>query len=102
MKVAIVHYWLVGMRGGEKGVEALCDMFPQADIFTHVYVPDAVSEKIRRHRITPTFINKLPGAARRYKNYLPFMPLALEQLDLSSYDLIISSESGTAKGIIAV
>jgi glycosyltransferase involved in cell wall biosynthesis len=101
MKVAIVHYWLVGMRGGEKVVEALCDMFPQADIFTHVYVPDAVSEKIRRHRIIPTFINKLPGAARRYKNYLPFMPLALEQLDLSSYDLVISSESGPAKGIIA-
>jgi glycosyltransferase involved in cell wall biosynthesis len=100
MKVAIVHYWLVGMRGGEKVVEALCDMYPQADIFTHVYDPAAVSDKIRRHRIIPTFINSLPRAARMYKNYLPLMPLALEQLDLRGYDLIISSESGPAKGIV--
>jgi len=100
MKVAIVHYWFVGMRGGEKVVEALCDIFPQADIFTHVYVPDAVSETIRRHRVTTTFIGSLPFAARLYKRYLPLMPLALEQLDLRGYDLIISSESGPAKGII--
>ncbi len=100
MKVAIVHYWLVGMRGGEKVVETLCEMYPQADIFTHVYVPDKVSEKIRRHRIIPTFINSLPRAAKMYKTYLPLMPLALEQLDLRGYDLVISSESGPAKGII--
>jgi glycosyltransferase involved in cell wall biosynthesis len=100
MKVAIVHYWLVGMRGGEKVVEALCEMYPQADIFTHVYVPEMVSERIRRHRIIPTFINALPRAARMYKTYLPLMPLALEQLDLRGYDLIISSESGPSKGII--
>jgi glycosyltransferase involved in cell wall biosynthesis len=100
MKVAIIHYWLVGMRGGEKVVEALCEMYPQADIFTHVYVPELVSERIRKHRIIPTFINSLPRAARMYKNYLPLMPLALEQLDLSGYDLIISSESGPAKGIV--
>jgi len=100
MKVAIIHYWLVGMRGGEKVVEALCEMYPQADIFTHIYVPEMVSETIRRHRITQTFINGLPRAARMYKAYLPLMPLALEQLDLSGYDLIISSESGPAKGII--
>jgi glycosyltransferase involved in cell wall biosynthesis len=100
MKVAIVHYWLVGMRGGEKVVEALCDMYPQADIITHVYDSAAVSDKIRQHRIIPTFINSLPRAAKMYKNYLPLMPLALEQLDLRGYDLIISSESGPAKGII--
>jgi glycosyltransferase involved in cell wall biosynthesis len=101
MKVAIIHYWLVGMRGGEKVVEALCEMYPQADIFTHVYVPEMVSDRIRQHRIIPTFINALPRAARMYKIYLPLMPLALEQLDLRGYDLIISSESGPAKGIIA-
>ena len=100
MKVAIVHYWLVGMRGGEKVVEALCGMFPQADIFTHVYVPDAVSEDIRGHRVTTSFIGRLPAAARLYKRYLPLMPLALEQLDLRGYDLVISSESGPAKGVI--
>ncbi len=100
MKVAIVHYWLVGMRGGEKVIEALCEMYPQADIFTHVYVPEMISDKINRHNIIPTFINALPRAARMYKTYLPLMPLALEQLDLRRYDLIISSESGPAKGII--
>jgi glycosyltransferase involved in cell wall biosynthesis len=100
IRVAIVHYWLVGMRGGEKVVEALCDMFPQADIFTHVYVPDAVSEKIRRHKVSTSFINSLPRAAHFYKRYLPLMPMALEQLDLAGYDLVISSESGPAKGVI--
>jgi glycosyltransferase involved in cell wall biosynthesis len=101
MKVAIVHYWLVGMRGGEKVVEALAEMYPQADIFTHVYVPEMISEKIREHRIIPTFINALPRASKMYKTYLPLMPLALEQCDLRGYDLVISSESGPAKGIIA-
>lgn len=100
MKVAIVHYWLVGMRGGEKVVEALCEMYPQADIFTHVYVPEMVSDRIRQHRIIPTYINALPRAARMYKSFLPLMPLALEQLDLRGYDLVISSESGPSKGII--
>jgi glycosyltransferase involved in cell wall biosynthesis len=101
MKVAIVHYWFVGMRGGEKVLEALCEMYPEADIFTHVYVPEMVSERIRRHKVTPTFINSLPRASKMYKTYLPLMPLALEQLDLRGYDLIISSESGPSKGIIA-
>jgi glycosyltransferase involved in cell wall biosynthesis len=100
MKVAIIHYWLVGMRGGEKVIEALCEMYPQADIFTHVYDPEMVSDRIRQHRVIPTFINALPRAAKMYKTYLPLMPLALEQIDLSGYDLIISSESGPAKGII--
>src|SRR5580698_4377230 len=101
MKIAIIHYWLVGMRGGEKVIEALCEMYPQADIFTHVYVPEMVSHRIRQHRIIPTFINALPRPAKMYKTYLPLMPLALEQLDLSGYDLILSSESGPAKGVIA-
>lgn len=100
MKVAIIHYWLVGMRGGEKVVEALCSLFPQADIFTHVYAPDAVSDVIRAHRVSTSFISRLPRPQKSYKSYLPLMPLALEQLDLRGYDLIISSESGPAKGII--
>jgi len=100
MRVAIIHYWLVGMRGGEKVVEALCDMYPQADIFTHVYVPEMVSDKIRSHKIIPSFINSLPRASKMYKNYLPLMPMALEHLDLRGYDLVISSESGPAKGVI--
>lgn len=100
MRVAIVHYWLVTMRGGEKVVESLCELFPQADIFTHVYDPEAISPAIRRHKVTTTFIQKLPWATKKYQYYLPLMPLALEQLDLRDYDLVISSESGPAKGVI--
>lgn len=100
MRVAIIHYWLVGMRGGEKVLEALCDIFPNADIFTHVYDPSAMSDKINSRNIKTTFIGSMPYARRMYKKYLPLMPLALEQLDLSEYDLVISSESGPAKGII--
>ncbi|MDQ6702559.1 MAG: glycosyltransferase [Pseudomonadota bacterium] len=100
MRVAIVHYWLVSMRGGEKVIEALCRIFPEADIFTHVYAPEMVSEEIRKHKVVTTFINSLPRARRYYKHYLPLMPLALEQIDLRGYDLVISSESGPAKGIV--
>nr|WP_254803893.1 glycosyltransferase [Methylobacterium sp.]USU34677.1 glycosyltransferase [Methylobacterium sp.] len=100
MKVAIVHYWLVGMRGGEKVLEALCEMYPDADIFTHVVDPSVISETIRRHRIQTSFIARLPFAKRLYKAYLPLMPMALEHLDLRGYDLILSSESGPAKGIV--
>lgn len=100
MKIALVHYWLVSMRGGERVLECLCELFPDADIYTHVYDPGAVSETIRRHRVRTSFINNLPRARHWYPNYLPLMPLALETLDLSDYDLVISSESGPAKGII--
>lgn len=99
-RVAIIHYWLVSMRGGEKVLEALCRLFPQADIFTHAYDPQKISPAIRQHNIITTFIGSLPRARRLYKHYLPLMPLALEQLDLRGYDVIISSESGPAKGII--
>jgi glycosyltransferase involved in cell wall biosynthesis len=75
-------------------------MFPQADVFTHVHVPGAISSTIEQHKIITTFVSKLPRPARFYKSYLPLMPMALEQLDLRGYDLIISSESGPAKGII--
>jgi glycosyltransferase involved in cell wall biosynthesis len=100
VRIALVHYWLVGMRGGERVLEALCELYPQADVFTHVYEPSAISEKIRSHRVRTTFIQKLPFATKLYKQYLPLMPCALEQLDLHDYDLVISSESGPAKGII--
>lgn len=100
MKIAIVHYWLVGMRGGEKVLESLCRLYPDADIFTHVYDPAAMSATIKAHKVQTSFIARLPFAARNYRSYLPLMPLALEQLDLRGYDVIISSESGPAKGII--
>lgn len=100
MRVALIHYWLTSMRGGEKVLEALLELFPQADIFTHVLVPEKISPAILKHRITTSFIHKLPFAGRHYQKYLPLMPLALEQFDLRDYDLVISSESGPAKGVI--
>jgi glycosyltransferase involved in cell wall biosynthesis len=100
MKIAIIHYWLVGMRGGEKVLEALCDIFPGADVFTHVHRPAKLSQTLNRRSIRTTFIDRLPFAGTQYQKYLPLMPLALEQLDLSAYDLVISSESGPAKGVI--
>jgi glycosyltransferase involved in cell wall biosynthesis len=99
-RVAIVHYWLVTMRGGERVLESLLRLFPEADIYTHVYDPAGVSDMIRARTVRTTFINDLPGARRHYQKYLPLMPVALEQLDLTGYDLVISSESGPAKGVI--
>lgn len=99
-RVALVHYWLVSMRGGERVLERLLDMFPGADVFTHVYDPEKVSSKIRAANVRETFIGRLPGARKHYQKYLPLMPMALEELDMRGYDLVISSESGPAKGII--
>ncbi len=99
-RVALVHYWLVGMRGGERVLERLLRLFPQADIFTHVYDPARMSEALRGARVQESFIGRLPGARKHYQKYLPLMPMALEELDLRAYDLVISSESGPAKGVI--
>jgi len=100
MRVAIVHYWLVKMRGGEKVLENLCKIYPNADIYTDVYDKDKISRIINNHAIKTTFINYLPFSIRLYKFYLPLMPLALKLLNLKKYDLIISSESGPSKGFI--
>jgi len=81
-------------------LESLCRMFPDADVFTHVVDRDAISKDIASHTIKTTFISRLPAPRRMYQAYLPFMPMALEQLDLTGYDLVISSESGPAKGIV--
>ncbi len=99
-RIALVHYWLVNMRGGEKVLESLCKMYPEADIFTHVCHRESLSPLLQDRRIYTTFIQKLPFAVRHYQKYLPLMPLALEQLDLTGYDLVISSESGPAKGVL--
>jgi len=99
-RVAICHYWLVRMRGGEKVLEALCDLFPQADIYTHVVDRSAISPKLAKHNIYETRIGRLPFAKKLYQKYLPLMPRALEEVDLSGYDLVISSEAGPAKGVI--
>lgn len=88
------------MRGGEKVVESLCRMYPSADIYTHVVDKEALSDTLKAHDIKTSYIARLPFAKKLYQRYLPFMPSALEALDLSEYDLVISSESGPAKGVI--
>ena len=98
MRAAIIHYWLLNMRGGEKVVEALMRMLPDADIFTLFYDPERVSAAIRARRVTASFLNPL---RRHYRSLLPLMPMALESFDLRGYDLIVSSESGPAKGVLA-
>lgn len=97
MRAAIVHYWLVNMRGGEKVLEALCRLLPEADIFTLYYDPERVSPFLRSRRIHASFLNPL---RRHYRTLLPLAPLALEHFDLRGYDLVISSESGPAKGVL--
>ena len=100
MKVAIVHYWLVNMRGGEKVLEALLELFPNANIFTHVYDPGAMPESIKSHKVHTSYIQNLPFAKKMYQKYMPLMPNALSGFNLQNYDLVISSESGPAKGVV--
>ncbi len=100
MKTAIVHYWLKSFGGGERVLESLCRLYPDADIYTHALDPACLTPTLKRHAIKTTFINRLPGSRRHCQKYLPLMPLALEQLDLRAYDLVVSSESGPAKGVL--
>ena len=100
MRVAIVHYWFTTWRGGEAVVKAIADIFPQADLFAHVADPALLARELPGRSVRTTFIGQLPGARRLYQKYLPLMPLALENLDLRRYDLVISSEAGPAKGVI--
>ena len=97
MRVALVHYWLLGSRGGEKVLEAICRILPQADIFTLFYDPERVSPLIRSKNVQASLLNPL---RRFHRSLLPLTPMALEAFDLRSYDLVISSESGPAKGVI--
>jgi glycosyltransferase involved in cell wall biosynthesis len=103
VKVAIVHYWWLSNRGGEAVVSALFDLYPDADLFIHVCDEDLVRRTLGpsfRGKIIQSFVSRLPGARKHYKKYMPLMPLAMEQWDFSDYDLVISSESGPAKGIL--
>src|SRR6185295_2231264 len=98
MKVALVHDWLTGMRGGERCLEVLCELFPDADLYTLVHDPGKVSPAIERRRIRTSFINRLPRAKEYYRYYLPLIPSAIDRFDFSPYDLIISSSHCVAKG----
>lgn len=101
LKVALVHDWLNGMRGGEKVLEVFCDLFPKADVYTLLYEKERISEKISTHPIHTSLIDRLPGAHKWYRYYLPFFPFAIEQFDLSQkkYDLVVSTSHCVAKGV---
>ncbi len=99
-RVALVHDWLTGMRGGEKVLESICRLFPSAGLVTLVHVPGAVSAVIERRSIRTSWIQRLPGSARLYRQYLPLFPTAIELLDFDDVDLIISTSHCAAKAVI--
>ncbi|WP_082388581.1 glycosyltransferase [Cobetia sp. UCD-24C] len=99
-KIAIIHYWFISWRGGEKVVESLLKIYPNADVYTHILAGKDCVNALKNHNVHQTFVSRLPWAKKHYQKYLPIMPLALEQLDLRKYDVVISSESGPAKGVL--
>jgi len=98
-RVALVHDWLTGMRGGERCLEAFCELFPDAPLFTLLHVPGSVSPTIERRRIVTSFVQRLPAAATRYRHYLPLFPAAVRSLSLAGHDLVISLSHCVAKGV---
>ena len=100
MKLALVHDWLTGMRGGEKCLEAVCRRFPDADLFTLLHAPGRTSPTIERMQITTSFLQHLPGISRHYRYWLPLMPRAIESLQIpADVDLVLSFSHAVAKSI---
>lgn len=99
MKVAVIHDWLTGMRGGEKVLEAILDIFPESEIFTLICDSNRISDKIKKHKIHTSFLQKIPGIFKNYRNFLPFFPFAIESFNLDKFDLVISSSHCVAKGV---
>lgn len=99
LRVALVHDWLTGMRGGEYVLEALIELFPQAELFTLLHVPSSVSEKISSLKIHTSWLSSVPQAKLLYRHFLPLMPSMIESFDLSGFDLVISSSHCVAKGV---
>ena len=100
MKVALIHDWLTGMRGGERALLAFCELFPDADLFTLVQVPGATDPIIERRLVRTSPIQYLPFAGRLYRHYLPLFPIAIEQFDLDGYDLVLSTSHCAAKSVV--
>lgn len=101
-RVALVHEWFTTLAGSEKVVEQFCSLYPEADLFS-IYADPAVvrgSAFLRDRNLTTSFIQGLPGARRHFRSYLPLMPIAVEQFDMSPYELVISSSHAVAKGVI--
>jgi glycosyltransferase involved in cell wall biosynthesis len=99
-RVAIVHDWLTGMRGGERVLEAICDLFPEAPLYTLVHVAGSVSPALEARKPRVSFVSRLPGVGRYYRYCLPVFPFAIEQFDLDAYDLVVSTSHCAAKAIV--
>jgi glycosyltransferase involved in cell wall biosynthesis len=99
-RVAIVHDWLTGMRGGEWCLDVFCELLPEATIFTLLHLPGRLSARIESMEIRTSFVGALPGARALHQRYLPLFPFAVERFDLSGYDFVLSSSHCVAKGAI--
>jgi glycosyltransferase involved in cell wall biosynthesis len=100
LKVALVHDWLTGMRGGEKVLDAICELYPSAPIFTLVRIPGQASPRIESRHIKTSFVQAIPGAGRIYRHLLPLFPAAVELFNLDAYDLVISSSHCAVKAVV--
>ncbi|HVD33859.1 MAG TPA: glycosyltransferase, partial [Gemmatimonadales bacterium] len=101
MKTAIVHDWLVTYAGAERVLEQMLAVYPEADVYSLIdFVPEAERGFLGGRNIHTSFLQRLPGMRRRYRSSLPLMPLAIEQFDLSGYDLVLSSSYAVAKGVL--
>ncbi|MGQ3685118.1 MAG: glycosyltransferase [Candidatus Loosdrechtia sp.] len=100
MRIAIVHDWLTGMRGGEKVLEVFCELFPDSDLFTLIHTGGSVSKIIENKRIYTSFLQKMPFVKNHYRCFLPLFPLAIEGFDMRNYDLVLSSSHCVAKGVL--
>ena len=102
MKLAIVHEWFVNYMGSEKCVESFVNLYNDAEIFALVdHLNKQDREKILKGKnVNTSFIQKLPFSKTKYRSYLPFFPLAIEQLDISGYDVVLSSSHAVAKGVL--
>ncbi len=100
LKVALIHDWLVSMRGGERVLEVLCERFPEAPVFTLLYVPGTVGTTISNHDIRTSLLQHLPFARTKYRQYLPLFPLLAEISKVSDYDVVISSSHAVAKAMV--
>ena len=99
-RVALVHDWLTGMRGGERVLERIAARYPGAPIHTLVWRRGSVSPALESHPIVTSFLQRLPGAERRYRWFLPLFPRAIESFDLSGFDVVISTSHAVAKGAV--
>jgi glycosyltransferase involved in cell wall biosynthesis len=100
LRVALVHDWLTGMRGGEKCLEVLCEMFPRAPVYTLVHWKGRLSRTIESHPIHESWLARVPLGRSRYRWFVPAYPKAIESFDLSGYDLVVSISHCAAKGVI--